>query len=227
MTKELSGETALDLLNKYQAFLKEDHFVLASGQHSREYVNKRALTQAPSALHKIAQLMSMYATPHKESCQLVIGPADGAITLSFALALCLSQEQERNVQHTFAAKQRYVDPSGFTDRFAFNNADSELITGKRIVLVEDILTTGESLKKVVDLVKAQGGIPIGACAIWNRNAVTAEHLGVPVLHSLIEVQLESWPPDKCPLCINKVPINTIYGKGKEYLQGAPSSKRRQ
>jgi orotate phosphoribosyltransferase len=66
-------------------------------------------------------------------------------------------------------------------------------------------------------VRAAGGTVVGAVALCNRGGVTAAALDVPALHALVELSLESWTAEECPLCRRGVPIDTTVGKGREFL----------
>jgi orotate phosphoribosyltransferase len=58
---------------------------------------------------------------------------------------------------------------------------------------------------------------VGAVALCNRGGVTAADLDIPVLHALLELLLDSWAADECPLCRRGVPVNVSVGKGREFL----------
>lgn len=90
--------------------------------------------------------------------------------------------------------------------------------GKKVLIVEDILTTGGTAKKVVEAARKSGGEVIGVSALCNRGGVTKEAIGdVPELFSLTNVQMDAFPEDECPLCKNEIPVNTEIGHGKEFL----------
>lgn len=105
-----------------------------------------------------------------------------------------------------------------TGKFVIKRGYDRLITGKKVLIVEDVLTTGGSVKKVVEAVRAIGGEVVAVAALCNRGGVTAEAIGgVPELFSLINLNLEMFEEAECPLCAQGVAINTNVGKGKEYL----------
>jgi orotate phosphoribosyltransferase len=86
-----------------------------------------------------------------------------------------------------------------------------------VLLVEDIITTGGSIKAVSDAVREAKGTVAGLAAICNRGGVRAEDIGAPILFSMAELPLTSWPESECPLCRQGVPINVEVGKGREFL----------
>jgi len=101
--------------------------------------------------------------------------------------------------------------------FGFNRGQVEFISGKRVLVVEDILTTGGSAKLVVEAVRKAGGEVVGVAAICNRGKVTAEMVGVDQLWSAVTVDMVTYDPAECPMCSQGVPITTEVGHGKEFL----------
>jgi orotate phosphoribosyltransferase len=82
-----------------------------------------------------------------------------------------------------------------------------------------VLTTGGSVKKVIEVVRSLGGRVVGLGALCNRGGITAEDVGnVPKLQALVSINLEAWEPNDCPLCKQNVAINTNVGKGREFLE---------
>jgi orotate phosphoribosyltransferase len=110
----------------------------------------------------------------------------------------------------------YAEKDG--DQFVIKRGYEKLIPGKNVLIVEDILTTGGSAKKVFEAVRALGGNVVGLGAICNRGGVTEGDIGLlPELYSLTSVNLDSWEANECPLCASDVPVNITIGKGKEFL----------
>ena len=88
----------------------------------------------------------------------------------------------------------------------------------RVLVVEDILTTGGSVKKVIEATRAIGGEVVGLGVLCNRGGITSHDVGdVPKLFALVNVTLESWTEAECPLCAKGIPINTDVGKGRDFL----------
>ena len=86
-------------------------------------------------------------------------------------------------------------------------------------LSNDLTTTGGSVKKVVDSVRAVGGNVVAVCVMFNRDPdnITSETIGAP-FSSLAVIKAESWNEADCPLCKKGIPINTTVGHGKKYLE---------
>ena len=86
-----------------------------------------------------------------------------------------------------------------------------------MLVVEDLTTTGGSIKKVVEIVREAGGKVSGVIAIVNRGDVTEEMVGKPpIFTSLVTLHLESWEEAECELCEKGIPVNTDIGHGKEF-----------
>jgi len=204
--KEL-GMAALQIVGA----LQKGHFVYASGQHGPEYVNKDALQTNPRLLDFVAGLLALPFCFNGHGFGAVVGAEKGGITLAFAVAhRIINPERGLGAAAAFAEKD---GEGGFVLRRGFD----KVVAHKSVLVVEDILTTGESAKRVVEAVRAAHGCVMGVSAIFNRGKVTATDLDVPELFSLIEEEMVSYPADSCPLCDRDVPINTEFGHGAKFL----------
>ncbi|MCX6957456.1 MAG: phosphoribosyltransferase family protein [Verrucomicrobiae bacterium] len=197
------------LLNDVGAVTTNTHAVYTSGKHGSMYVNKDALyphTKETSALcHLIAEHFA------KSNIDVVVGPALGGIIPSQWIAYHLSELQGREVLGVYAEKVE--------DAFVIKRGYDKLIPGKNILVFEDNLTTGRSIKKVIEVIRKLEGNVIGLGAFCNRgNIQSADVGGVPDFFSLINIPMEAWEPDECPLCAQGVPINTSVGKGREFSE---------
>ncbi len=197
----------LDLLQKVGAF-RAGHFVFVSGLHADTYVNKNAMYPYT---HEMSKLCHSIAEQFKgKNIEVVIGPATGGIILSQWVAYHLCELEGREVYGTYADK----DGDGFVIKRGYD----QIMKGKNVLVVEDLITTGGSLKKVVEATRAVGGNVVGAVAICNRGGVTKEAVGNPTeFVSLLNVQLDQWPESECDLCKAGIPVNVDIGHGKEFL----------
>jgi len=188
--------------------LIEGHFVLTSGRHAREYLNKDALYPHTAETSDLCRQIADFADP---GTQVVAAPAIGGVILSRWVAYHLSALLEAEVLAV------YAEP-GSDNTLAFKRGYDLLIPGRRVLVVEDVLTTGGSAKKVVDAVRTLQGRVIGVSVLCNRGGVTKEQLGnVPWLHALTTLPMESYAQEDCPLCRDDVLINTEVGKGREFI----------
>jgi orotate phosphoribosyltransferase len=247
-------ESALEVLGACGALLRDDHFVLTSGRHSREYVNKDAVYLYPFDTHLLCTLIANeFSDDHIE---VVVGPAIGGIILSQWVAAALTEVQDpvlnkpvlsvyaERKEKVLVKKGSYTFKSLVTFLFGFNaiakgiwlEPDKELVmkepgfilkrgydklvAGKRVLIVEDILTTGGTVREVAAAVRSVGGKVMGVGALCNRGRVTAEGLGIPMLQALVNLPIETWTAEECMdhgPCSEHVPFNTSVGKAKDFL----------
>ena len=199
----------LQVLQDVGAF-RAGHFVFTSGLHADTYINKDAIYPHVGEVSKLcAEMARRFANDNIEA---VLGPAVGAVILSTWTAYHLSQAQAREVWGVYADK----DGQG---GFAVRRGYDKLIAGKRILIVEDLTTTGGSIRKVVDAARSVGADVAGAIALCNRGDVTKEMVGDPGrFETLVTLDMEQWPADSCELCANNIPINTDVGHGAEFVR---------
>ena len=203
----MNEDQVLETLQKVGAF-RAGHFVYTSGRHGDTYVNKDALY--PYA-HDTSELCKDFARRFKgKGVDAVIGPAVAASILSQWTAYHLTELEGRTVFSTYADK----DGNG---GFVIKRGYDQVIKGKKVIVVEDLTTTGGSIKKVVDAAIRVGAEVIGVGVLCNRGDVTAEMVGAPILESLVSVELESWEEKECDLCKTGIPVNTDVGHGKEFV----------
>ncbi len=200
-------------LRQAGAVLTDDHFVYTSGRHGSAYVNKDAVY--PDA--GLANGLCIDIARHFQDAevQTVVGTEHGGIILQFATTWNLRMQTGRQISGVYAenATAAYLAQK----RFVFKRGFDRFVKGKKVLIVDDILTTGSSVEAVVRAVRETGGEVIGVAVICNRGGVTAEQLGVPELFALCNVSMDSWPEEECPLCAQGVPVNTTVGKGREFL----------
>ncbi len=201
---------ALQILAEVGALLTNGHFLYTSGRHGNAYVNKDAVYPHTA---QIRALCAEMAEPFVDAkIDTVAGPTIGGVILSQWVAHILSERTGHPVMACFAEER--VDAAGERERF-FGRGYDTMIRGKRVLLVEDILTTGGSIQRVVEAVKKAGGTPVAVMALCNRGGVTGSAVGVERLEALCSLDLQSWEPENCPLCRQGIPINDQVGKGKK------------
>jgi len=176
----------LDIFKETGALL-EGHFLLTSGRHSAQYMQCAQVLQYPgyaSALgEKLADRFKGY------EIKTVIGPAMGGIIVAHEVGSAL------NKRVIFAERQN----GEMCIRRGFKLAE-----GEKVLVVEDVITTGGSVKEVISIVKECGAIPVGVGVLVNRSGGTADFDGLP-LESLVQLNIETFEPDNCPLCAKGIP----------------------
>lgn len=209
MSKQMDEGDVLKVLQDVGAF-RAGHFVFTSGLHASTYINKDAIYPHVSEVSKLCRAM---AEKFKDdNIDVVIGPAVGAVILSTWTAHHLGGITGREIYGVYADKS---EEGGFVIRRGYD----KLILGKRCLIVEDLTTTGGSIKKVVEAARAAGADVAGAIAIANRGEVTRKDVGDPArFESLVTVHLQQWPQEKCMLCERGIPVNTEVGHGAEFMK---------
>ncbi len=191
------------LLRKVGAW-QTGHFMLASGMHSSEYIQCQKLLQYPRYGYIFAQAMAAELGGHGLSVKTVVGPALGAVHWEVLVAHALdakqtaeskSKEVPEPVRGLFAER-----PDG---KFEIRRG-LQIDPGEDVFVVEDVTTTGGSVREVVDLVKTLGGNPVAVGAIIDRSGGAAK-FDVPFL-SLIKLNLATYQADDCPLCQQGQPL---------------------
>jgi orotate phosphoribosyltransferase len=201
----VSDASALSAFEKCGVLVRGSHLVYTSGRHGSEYVNKDALYPDPEVISGLCLSIAKHFEKHQ--IERVLAPALGGIILTQWTSYHLKKLTGQKVLAVFAEKAE--TPNGFTVKRGYE----KLLSGRRTLIVEDILTTGGSVKKVIELAKSLGAQVVGTAALCNRGGITANEIGSPVLFSLTEFSLESFAPEECPLCRAGVPMNTSLGKG--------------
>lgn len=167
------------------------HFALSSGNHSNRYLQCALVTQYPEHAAKLADaLAAQYAD---QDIQVVLGPAVGGIVIAQEVGQALTRLGKK-VRVIFCER---VDGK-MSLRRGFN-----LKEGEKVLAVEDVITTGGSVKEAIDLAKTYGVDVIGVGTFVDRSA-TAPDLGAPMT-SLLKVNAEIFKPEECPLCKEGTP----------------------
>ncbi|MBI4137265.1 orotate phosphoribosyltransferase [Candidatus Roizmanbacteria bacterium] len=207
--KNPTSEKALEILKKVGAIISNSHIVLTSGRHSDFYVNKDIIYAYPQEASQICLLM---AEKFKDrDIETVVGPAMGGVILSQWTAYHLSEMKRKTIHGVFTDKTS-------DNAQVFKRGYDTFIKGRNVLVVEDLTTTGGSVRKSVDSVKAAGGDVIAVSIIGNRrpDRVTSEVVGAP-LFSLVELATRDYEESECIWCKEGRPINTEVGHGKEFL----------
>ena len=174
--------------------LRRGHFLLKSGRHSDRYLEKFAVLQYPSLAVEIGRRLAESLMDSDPT--LVVGPTTGGALLAAETARQLQAALNRTVRGVFAEPMergtralRRGWPVGPTDR---------------VVLVDDILTTGASLAETVNAVRVAGGTPLVASVIVDRSTGPVE-IGCPIV-PLGRIEIDSWTAAECPVCERGEPI---------------------
>lgn len=198
---------ALKLFESCSTILTNSHFVYTSGKHGHTYINKDAVYPHTDI---VRQLCEEIARQCPWQVEVVVGPTMGAVILSTWVAHFLSEMTGRPILSVYAEEN--ADKSRVLRR-----GYDALVRGRSVLVVEDILNTGGSARKVVEAVKKLGGKVAGVFGLCNRGGVASANVGGVPVKALLDVSFEMWDAAECPLCAKGVPINTAVGKGRDFL----------
>lgn len=176
--------------------LLDGHFLLTSGRHAARYLEKFFVLQHPSAAVEICRRFAEALAPHDPT--LVVGPTTGGVLLAHETARQLEPLVGHGVRGIFAERE------GSGSRRALRRGWA-VAADERVVLVDDILTTGVSLVETLEAVRGVGVEPLGAAVIVDRSTVPVELGRVPLV-ALGRIEVSSWAPEACPLCASGAPL---------------------
>lgn len=175
----------LDLFRTTGAML-EGHFLLSSGLHSDRYFQCALVLEHPRHAETMAkELARRVREVHAQPYDVVIGPAMGAVTWAYEVARaldCRGQFTERKGEEMELRRGFSVKPKD------------------RVLVVEDVLTTGGSAREVIELLATYGVRPQGVGCIVNRSGGNPFEKDDLPLFALTDVVVKTWRPEECPLC---------------------------
>jgi orotate phosphoribosyltransferase len=182
---------------KKSGALLEGHFLLTSGRHSNRYMQCAQVLKYPEYTEKLCKVI---ADAYKDSSvELVVGPAMGGILVAYEVA------KQLGVPSIFAEREN----GKMTLRRNFS-----IEKGQKVLVVEDVVTTGGSVMEVIDIVKAAGGEVVGAGVLVDRSNGNVD-LGVKLV-PVLSMEVVSYDAEECPMC--------KAGEGEPYKPGSRNVK---
>lgn len=191
----MTEKEVYDLLVETGAIMN-GHFKLTSGLHSPHYVEKFNVLQHPKYTEKLCKALAEHFK--NDNIETVVGPMTGGIILAHETGKAL------NTRAIFTER---VDGK-MTFRRGFN-----LHEGERVLIVEDIVTTGGSVQEVIDVVKNFGGVPVAVGMLVDRSGGKVDFGDVPNF-ALLHMDVETYEPENCPLCKENIPLTKRGSTGK-------------
>jgi orotate phosphoribosyltransferase len=164
--------------------LKEGHFLLSSGRHSAQYVEKFDLLRCPQSTSLVC---GMIADRYRSQfIDVVVGPTTGGVILAFEVA------RQLNSQSAYAERTKNGDQSREFRR------GTTFAANARVLVVDDILTTGGSVRETLNALRGQRVDVVGVAVLLDRSGGRVD-FGVP-LTALAALDIPSWDAPECPLC---------------------------
>lgn len=176
----MQSDNILEHFRQTDALL-EGHFILSSGLHSPNYLQCALALQYPADARKFGEAIAEQFSG--EAIETVASPAIGGLVIGYAVAQAL------NVRFIWTERQN----SEMTVRRGFS-----VKTGERILVVEDVITTGGSTRECIDALEKNGAKVVAAASIIDRSGGAAD-VGVPRI-ALVSMEVPSYEPASCPLC---------------------------
>lgn len=167
---------------------QDGHFLLTSGQHSREYFQCALILQYPTLSSRICQALAQRFISDEVTC--IVAPAVGGILVAYETA-----------RHLGSVRALYVEREDgklkFRRTFHVGSKD-------RVLVVEDVVTTGGSVEELITLVQDRGAEVVGVGALVDRSGGWVSF--DVKYHALVSVNIKTFPPDHCPLCKEGIPV---------------------
>lgn len=186
----MTNEEVLQAYEETKALLK-GHFRLSSGRHSDRYLQSALVLQYPWVAEKLAQALAEKVKPLNP--QLVLAPAMGGLFIGHELARALK------VRLVFTERNKETDAMELRRGFTVEK-------GEKFFAVEDIITTGKSVKESIQVLRLLGAEVVGVgCIIDRTGGESAKVFDVPV-KALASLKVESWEEKDCPLCKEGIPV---------------------
>jgi orotate phosphoribosyltransferase len=182
----MDSGTVLDLFRQSGALL-EGHFRLTSGLHSERYLQSALVLQHSDLATRLGDALAAH-TRHLQPT-VVLSPALGGIVIGQEVGRALA------VRAIFAERQ----DGRLTLRRGFTLAPSD-----RVLVVEDVVTTGGSTRETIDVAREAGAQVVGAASIIDRGS-DPSRVGFPFF-SLVQMEVPTYQPDSCPLCAKGLPV---------------------
>lgn len=171
----------MERIFKQTGLMLEGHFLLTSGRHSNRYMQCAKLFQYPEYSEMICKdLADRFAG---QKIDMVVGPAVGGIIMSYEMA------RQFRVPNIFAEREN----GAMTLRRGFSIPE-----GAKVLVVEDVVTTGGSVREVMDIVAEAKAEVVGVCVVVDRSGGKID-FGVP-FEAAYETEIQSYEPSQCPLC---------------------------
>jgi orotate phosphoribosyltransferase len=177
----MKRDEILKLLEQVGA-IRQGHFELSSGRHSGTYIQCALVLAHPQHAEELGHALADAFKDHSIGC--VVSPALGGIIVGYEVARALG------VRSLFVERDR-------SGQMALRRG-FELKPGERVLVIEDVWTTGGSTREAIGVVEQEGGLAVAAGALIDRSGGRLE-LNIPA-RALLEMDVPSYEPDDCPLC---------------------------
>ncbi len=197
----------LNIFKRHNAIIEEGHFIYTSGRHGSSYMNKDAVYPYTEEISLLCRELAKKFL----NCDvdIVVSPAIGGVILSQLVVHHLTELSGKEVLSVYAEKTEDKKALVFTRNY------DELVKGKKLLIIDDIITAGTSIQKMIEAINKVDAKIVGAGVLCNRGGIR-DVLGLPIV-ALFDFKMESWPAEECPLCKEGIPVNKKLGNGKNII----------
>jgi orotate phosphoribosyltransferase len=198
------GRQALDQLQRFEVLMRNGHFDYGNGFHGRVYLNPHQLLRHPSTIWRLAQdLLDRVPAQLLEQTEVVAGPVVGGALLAHTLAGLL--DGRRALTHPPCSFAPFGSRS---QDFVLRDFYAHHISGRRVLLADDVRNTGKTFARCAELVRKAGGTVLATVEIYDRLEAIVD-AGAPNF-ALAEYKApENFPVADCPMCKAGEPVSTF------------------
>jgi len=182
----MDSREVMEIFKRTGAYL-EGHFLFTSGRHGSNYMQCAKVLQYPEYTIEFGREIADYF--RDRGVDTVIGPAMGGVVIAYEVA------RQLGAKALFAEREKGV----MTLR-----RELKINPGEKVLVVEDVITTGGSVREVIDIVEKSRGELVGVGVIVDRTGGKID-FGVP-LKAVLSIELISYPPEECPICRTNLPL---------------------
>jgi orotate phosphoribosyltransferase len=213
MESEVREKIHLEILKRTGAYHANDHILLPSGHHTTEYIEKTLVTTEPSFTEGLGAVIAKHFAPWPVDVVLSTGPA------ALILSHCVARAHPSRPVVVYGMKGMAGGKRRVTLPVEFQRLIRE---GSKVLLVEDLVSTGSTLDLLIELVEQLGAQVVGVGCLWRRTSV--ELNGKPVF-SLVSRDFPTYSPEDCPLCRRGVPLNEEFVRRRHQRKPSAPEKR--
>jgi orotate phosphoribosyltransferase len=214
LESEVREKIHLEILKRTGAYHANDHVLLPSGQHTTEYIEKTLVTTEPSFTEGLGAVIAKHFAQWPVDLVLSTGP--GALILSH----CVARAHPSRPIVVFGAKGMAAGKRRVTLPVEFQRL---IRPGSKVLLVEDLVSSGNTLDLLIDLVEDLGAEVVGVGCLWRRTSVDLK--GKPVF-SLVSRDFPTYRPEECPLCRKDVPLNEEFVRRRHNRKPSSMQERK-
>jgi len=212
MDAEVREKIHLEILKRTGAYHANDHVLLPSGHHTSEYIEKTLVTTEASFTEGLGAVIAKHFAPWPIDVVLSTGP--GALILSHCVARAHPSRPTLmyGTKGVSAGKRKVTLPA---------ELHRLIRPATKVLIVEDLVSSGTTVKLLSELVEELGGQVIGIGALWRRTK-KAEVAGKEIF-SLVSRDFPTYPPEQCPMCKKGMALNQEFVRRREHRK--PSAAR--